>query len=799
MARPRAGAGDAAGGLSDRSDRGQGRGGAVHRLPRGGRRRGRRPGRPAGGSGAAVAALRDRDPGRARVGTHRGRGGGLRRAAPAAGGRGGARAAVSPVAGDAGPVRSAGRNGRRIRGRGRERRPPARGSARRPRGSRGPDGGAVRARLERDRPVPPQCERAPRRASRPHGPADAAVQQRGADRGRSVHEGAGGARREPDARGRDRDAAERPAGPEAAPSPGGRGGHGFRDRGGAAGAPRGTFRLHLHRHLGRLLRGGGVPARGRRGVDRVPGAGHRERPGGAGLRRPRLRPGHRLQRAARHPVPGGDARPLPGAAGAVGAVGGAGEPPRAGLAGSHLRAARRLVAVRRRLPPAPRAGEPLDLAAGAGGCGLRGRRRARSRRVRPERDPGRDPGPGRHRGAGSGGGRRSARGVGAGRGPRRHGRGAGRGAGGSQPDRRPRRRGFLGARASRPQPAGGRQIFKRAGRPRSQGCFAACLARRQARRRMDESERERGRSRLRARRNGATRVVAIVAAGAAGRHATPRHRAPRGPGRSRPSGDDRRDSGGREAHGRKRARARARHRQRRRDAREGRVARHPRWAGGGEGARRGARRRDAVGYRQGHGPGGGPPPAEDDRPRARTGRTARRPRQRADVSRSGDPHCVPLRTPPGRPPGPGRGRRRPARAARRLRLAAGARRGRLAGAHADGTAARASRRAGRRARGGRGVGPQLLGRVPLHRPHRRGAARRGVLRPRAGDGFGRVDHRGGRPRGRAGVRHLRVGDGDQRGDGGARAGGHPGDGARDDADRVRLRGAVVRLLGPHAR
>ena len=43
-------------------------------------------------------------------------------------------------------------------------------------------------RLERDRPVPPQRERAPRGAARTHGPADAAVQQRGADRGRPLHE-----------------------------------------------------------------------------------------------------------------------------------------------------------------------------------------------------------------------------------------------------------------------------------------------------------------------------------------------------------------------------------------------------------------------------------------------------------------------------------------------------------------------------------------------------------------------------------------------------------------------------------
>ena len=83
-----------------------------------------------------------------------------------------------------------------------------------------------------------------------------------------------------------------------------------------------------------------------------------------------------------------------------------------------------------------------DLAAGAGGCGLRGRRGARRRRDRPEREPG----PGRHRGAGTGGGRRSARGVGAGRGPRRRGRGAGRGAGGSQPDRRAGWRGGDGGR-----------------------------------------------------------------------------------------------------------------------------------------------------------------------------------------------------------------------------------------------------------------------------------------------------------------------------------------------------------------
>ena len=85
------------------------------------------------------------------------------------------------------------------------------------------------------------------------------------------------------------------------------------------GAPGGTLRLHLHRHLGRLLLGSGVALRGSGGVHRLPGAGHRERPGGAGVRRPRLRPDHRLKRAPRHSVPRRDPRPLPRAACAVGA------------------------------------------------------------------------------------------------------------------------------------------------------------------------------------------------------------------------------------------------------------------------------------------------------------------------------------------------------------------------------------------------------------------------------------------------------------------------------------------------
>ena len=65
------------------------------------------------------------------------------------------------------------------------------------------------------------------------------------------------------------------------------------------------------------------------------------------------------------------------------------------------------------------------------------------------------------------------------------------------------------------------------------------------------------------------------------------------------------------------------------DARKRRPVHHPRRPGGGEGAPRGSCRRYAVGSRQGDGPPGGSPPAEDDRPGARTARAAGRPRQRA--------------------------------------------------------------------------------------------------------------------------------------------------------------------------
>ena len=142
----------------------------------------------------------------------------------------------------------------------------------------------------------------------------------------------------------------------AAPGAGSGRGHGLGDRGDTPGASGPTVRLHLHRHIRRFLhRGRGASGRPRR-AHRVPGARHRVGPGGSGLRRPRLRPGGRGQRASRHQGPGPVAGPLPPAAGPVrparGPGGGAG--PR--LPGPHVRAAGRLVALRRLLPAEPRPG-----------------------------------------------------------------------------------------------------------------------------------------------------------------------------------------------------------------------------------------------------------------------------------------------------------------------------------------------------------------------------------------------------------------------------------------------------------
>ena len=69
------------------------------------------------------------------------------------------------------------------------------------------------------------------------------------------------------------------------------------------------MRLHVHRYLGRLLRGSREPLRRLRDTDRVPAAGHRKGAGGPGVRTPRLRPDHRGRTCSTPPAIW--ARPLP--------------------------------------------------------------------------------------------------------------------------------------------------------------------------------------------------------------------------------------------------------------------------------------------------------------------------------------------------------------------------------------------------------------------------------------------------------------------------------------------------------
>ena len=122
-------------------------------------------------------------------------------------------------------------------------------------------------------------------------------------------------------------------------------------------------------------------------------------------------------------------------------------------------------------------------------------------------------------------------------------------------------------------------------------------------------------------------VVAISLRGAARRRAAERHRAPCRVGRARAGRHDRRVRAGREARGSERARAGTGPDRRRRGAGEGLLAAHARRTGGREGARRRDRGRNAVGLREGGGTGGGAPPAEDDRPGARSPAASVEPRQ----------------------------------------------------------------------------------------------------------------------------------------------------------------------------
>ena len=347
----------------------------------------------------------------------------------------------------------------------------------------------------------------------------------------------------------------------------------------------------------------------------------------------RLRPRHRGQRPARHAPSGRDAGPLPGAAGAVGAAGGAREPARQGLDGSDIRTAGRMVALRRSLPREPRACGTRGVATGAhryGLCRIRGSRPGSAGSGRPAGSRG-------DRGAGSRRDRLAGGRLGTGRRSGRNGGGAGDGTGGPEP--------ACGA--------GGR----RSGGPCGGGDG-------------------RGRRRCGRCRDGAARVVAIARRRPTFRCAVRRRGAPRRTGRPRCGGDNRGHRGGCEAGGGERARACAGHRGRGCRARQRRVARHPRGAGARTGTDRATGRRPPLGLRQGGGAGGAADATADDRPRPRGSAAARSPRGRSAVSRCGKPHRASPGAPAGGPARPG-GRRRGAPCpAGRCGLGAGARRGR---------------------------------------------------------------------------------------------------------------------------
>ena len=333
-------------------------------------------------------------------------------------------------------------------------------------------------------------------ASRQGGHAGAAVRRRGAQRSRSLPACAGLAGRKRDAgRGRSDARGRIAGGPETAGA-----GGGCRDRIGnrvrAARASGRTFRIHLHRHLRGLLRGGRDALQHRGYLDRLPGAGHREGSGGPRLRGPRLRPGHRGQRAARHAPSGRDARPLRDAARAIGAAGGPREPARQGLDGSHFRTAGRMVALRRPLPPRPRPRRARGMAPGTRRRGVRGIRGARAGPA----GSGRFAGSRGDRGAGAGGNRLAGGRLGPGRRPGRGGCGGGGGAGGAEP---------AGGRGKRR--SGSREVAggKRGRDPRGRG------------------------------RDGAARVVAIAPRRPARRRALRRRGPPRRAGRPRSRGDHR--------------------------------------------------------------------------------------------------------------------------------------------------------------------------------------------------------------------------------------------------------------------
>ena len=385
-------------------------------------------------------------------------------------------------------------------------------------------------------------------------------------------------------------------------------------------------------------------------------------------------------------VPPGDAGTLPGPPRPLGGAGRPREPERARLDGPDLRAARRLVAVRRRLPPAPRPGEPRGMAAGARRCRLHRRGSPGSGRV----GRGRDPGQGRDRGPGTSGREGTARPLDPDRRPRRPRDRTGGRPGGAQPDGGAGERG--GARGRCSGPAGPRRLRRRGG-------------------------------------TGTARVVGIAHREPARRHAVQRRGPPRFPGRPRTIGHHRGGRGGRAPGDGERAGAHPGGGRCRPDAREGNVVPHPGRPGAGTGELRGARRRDALGLRQGGGPGGAAPAGADAGSRSGAAGPRAGPPERTALSRRGEPHRLPARRPPGGAPGPGGRRGRAPHAARGSRVGARAGpRGRLRKAlrqAAAGAPARTAGGAGRR----RSRRAQLLGRVPLARLHPGGEPRPGDVRP----------------------------------------------------------------------
>ena len=196
---------------------------------------------------------------------------------------------------------------------------------------------------------------------------------------------------EPAGRGSRRGSRSDAAGGTAAPGAGGGRGDRRDHGGGAARVAQGADRVRLHGRLGGVPRGGEGALRGCGGGARVPRAGHRAGPGGAGVRGAPPRPGGGGERVARDAGPRRVARALPETARALGRPGSGGGGRGAGVARSDLRTRGGLVAVRGPLPGGSRADRASGVAPGALGQRLRGGRSAR-RWARSAARGGGDPG-----------------------------------------------------------------------------------------------------------------------------------------------------------------------------------------------------------------------------------------------------------------------------------------------------------------------------------------------------------------------------------------------------------------------